>query len=120
MEIRTLKSDERPALKSLLDAWKLAEGWTAGDRFHRQTQFDPRYSDDNVWVAIEDGNLSSALTIFPRHLRILGHSVPSAGIGNVVTEGSDRGRLVEAELVRRACDAMLERGIELAVSFPSA
>jgi GNAT superfamily N-acetyltransferase len=120
MEIRTLKYNERTTTASLLDGWRLAEGWTAGDRFRRQILFDPGYADENVWIAVEDGEISGLLTIFPRHLRILGHSVPTGGIGNVLTATSLRGKGVATRLVERACEAMRERGLELAILFPGA
>jgi len=118
MEIRTLSHFELPAVASLLDGWRLAEGWSAGDRFRRQTEFDPQFSDENVWVAVEQGEIVGALTIFPRQLKILGHSVPTGGVGNLFTAQAARGRGVVTELVERVCVAMRERGLELAVIFP--
>ena len=41
MEIRTLAAQERMKVADLLDGWDLAEGWTAGDRFRQQVEFDP-------------------------------------------------------------------------------
>ena len=43
MEIRTLDAQERIALATMLDAWPLAEGWSAGDRFRKQVEADPEY-----------------------------------------------------------------------------
>ena len=120
MEIRTLKYDERTTAASLLDEWRLAEGWTAGDRFRRQILFDPGYADENVWVATEGGKISGLLTIFPRHLRILGHSVPTGGIGNILTANFLRGKGIATTLMESACEAMRDRGLELAILFPGA
>ncbi len=118
MEIRTLTSPELSAVASLLDGWRLAEGWSAGDRFRRQTAFEPQFSDENVWVAVEQGEIVGILTIFPRRLKILGHSVPTGGVGNLFTAEPVRGRGVATELLERACVAMRARGLELAVLFP--
>jgi GNAT superfamily N-acetyltransferase len=118
MEIRTLNARERADVARLLDGWSLAEGWSAGDRFRRQTEFDPRYSDDNVWVAVEKGEFRSVLTIFPRHLKILGHAVPTGGVGNLFTSAPARGRGIATELLEHAEAAMRARGLELAVIFP--
>jgi GNAT superfamily N-acetyltransferase len=120
MEIRTLSYDERTTAASLLDEWRLTEGWTAGDRFRRQILFDPGYADENVWVAVDGGKISGLLTIFPRRLRILGHSVPTGGIGNILTASSLRGKGVATTLIERACEAMRDRGLELAILFPGA
>jgi GNAT superfamily N-acetyltransferase len=119
MEIRTIRTEERPAVGALLDDWRLAEGWTAGDRFRRQIEFDPRYADENVFVAVAAGEIISTLMIFPRRLRILGHSVPTGGIGNAWTASGHRRQGVGTKLLESACDAMRSRGLELALTFAS-
>lgn len=120
MEIRTLSSHERMDLAELLDAWPLAEGWSAGDRFRRQVEFDPSYDDENVWVAVEQGNILACLSILPRHLKILGHVIPTGGVGNLYTVPSARTKGVATELLERACEAMRARGLELGLVFPGA
>ncbi len=120
MEIRTISAHERPTVARQLDAWSLAEGWSGGDRFRRQIEFDPRFADENVWVAVEQGEIVGLLTIFPRQLKILGHSVPTGGVGNLFTVAPARGRGIATELLERACEAMRARGFELAVLFPGA
>jgi len=104
----------------LLDGWDLAEGWTAGDRFRQQVEFDPTWHDENVFVALEHDELVGVLSIVPRHLKILGHVVPTGGVGNLFTAPRLRGKGVATELLDRACDAMRARGFELAVAFPGA
>lgn len=118
MEIRTLAAQERMKLADLLDGWRLAAGWTAGDRFRQQAEFDPAWHDENVFVALEQGRLVGALTIVPRHLKILGHVVPTGGVGNFYVDPSVRRRGVATELLDRACEAMRARGLELGVVFP--
>lgn len=118
MEIRTLAAQERMKLADLLNGWRLAEGWTAGDRFRQQAEFDPTWHDENVFVALEQGRLVGALTIVPRHLKILGHVVPTGGVGNFYVDPSVRRRGVATELLDRACEAMRARGLELGVVFP--
>ena len=120
MEIRTLYARERLELARLLDEWKLASGWSAGDRFRAQMEFDPTWEDRNVFVAVEQDRLLSAVSILPRQLKILGHSIPTGGLGNLFTDAAFRGRGVATELLERACDAMRARGLELAVAFPGA
>lgn len=120
MEIRTLYARERSTLADMLDPWRLAEGWSAGDRFRAQVEFDPTWSDANVLVAVEQDRLLSAVSILPRHLKILGHSIPSGGLGNLFTDPALRGRGVATELLERACDVMRGRGLELAILFPGA
>jgi predicted N-acetyltransferase YhbS len=119
MEIRTIGTHERPAVGALLDGWQLAEGWTAGDRFRRQIDFDPRYSDENVLVAVDSGEIVGCLTIFPRQLRILGHSVPTGGVGNARTASTHRGKGVASSLLECACESMRSSGLELALAFPN-
>jgi len=118
MEIRTLDAQERIALATMLDAWPLAEGWSAGDRFRKQVEADPGYADTNVLVASDRGRLLAGVTIFPRRLRILGHEIPTGGVGNLYADPSIRGKGVATELLERACDTLRVRGFELAVGFP--
>jgi len=120
MEIRTLSSDERSAVVSLLDGWRLAEGWTAGDRLRRQMEFDPGFTPDNVWIAVDDGEIKGTLTIFPRQLKILGHSVPVGGVGNFLVSDGLRGKGLGKSLMESACESMRERGLELALLFAAA
>ncbi len=118
MEIRTLKAQERSMVAGMLDAWPLADGWTAGDRFRKQIENDPTWSDENVFVAVENDRILGAVSILPRHLKILGHSIPTGGLGNLFSDPAMRGHGIASELLERACDAMRARGLELAVLFP--
>ena len=120
MEIRTLNAQERLTVAGLLDGWRLSEGWTAGDRFRKQVEFDPTWSDENVFVAVEQDRILSVVSILPRHLKILGHSIPTGGLGNLYTDPEMRSHGIATELLERACDAMRSRGLELAVLFPGA
>lgn len=101
----------------MLDAWQLEEGWTAGDRFRNQVEFDPTWSAENVFVVVEQDQILSVVSILPRHLKILGHSIPSGGLGNLYTDPAMRRRGIATELIDRACDAMRSRGFELALLF---
>jgi GNAT superfamily N-acetyltransferase len=118
MEIRTLKAQEPATLASMLDGWHLAEGWTAGDRFRQYMDFDPRWSAENVFVAVERDRILGAVSILPRHLKILGHNIPTGGLTNLFTDPESRGRGIATELLERVCDEMRSRGLELAVIFP--
>lgn len=120
MEIRTLTAQERMKVAALLDGWRLAEGWSAGDRFRQQAEWDPTWHDENVFVAYEQSRIVATATIVPRHLKILGHVVPTGGIGNLYTDPSLRERGIATEVLDRACEAMRARGVELAVAFPGA
>jgi len=120
MEIRTLTPQEPKALAEMLDGWHLAEGWTAGDRFRQQMEFDPSWSSENVFVATERDRILAAVSILPRHLKILGHNIPTGGLSNLYTDPESRGRGIATELLERVCDEMRSRGFELAVIFPGA
>ena len=120
MEIRTLAAQERLKLADLLDDWRLAEGWTAGDRFRYQVEYDPSWSDENVFVALEGGRLLGGVSIVPRELRVLGHAIPTGGLSNLFTMPSLRGRGLATDLIERAADALRRRGFELAIAFPGA
>lgn len=117
MEIRTLKSHERDALLDLLDGWSLPDGWQGRDFFRRYIEIDPTYEDRNVWVAERDGRLVSCVQIFPRRLRVLGHAVPTGGIGSVFTAESERQGGVAGRVLERASEAMIDRGMELSILF---
>jgi GNAT superfamily N-acetyltransferase len=102
----------------MLDGWRLAEGWTAGDRFRTQVEYDPTWSDENVCVATEQDRILAVVSIVPRHLKILGHNIPTGGLGNLYTDPDVRSRGIATELIDRACDVMRSRGLELAMLFP--
>ncbi len=104
----------------LLDGWRLAEGWTAGDRFRQQVEHDPTWHDENVFLALEGDRVVGTLTTLPRHLQILGHVVPAGGISNLYTEPGARGRGIATELLEHAGAEMRARGLELALAFPGA
>jgi len=118
MEIRTLGARERMSVAGLLDGWRLAEGWTAGDRFRHQVESDPTWRDENVFVALEGDRPIATLTALPRHLRILGHVVPTGGISNLYTEPARRRHGVATALLEHATAELRARGLELALAFP--
>jgi predicted N-acetyltransferase YhbS len=117
MEIRTLRSQEREALLELLDGWELPDGWRGRDFFRRYLEVDPSYTDDNVWVAEEEGSLISCVQIFPRRLRVLGHPVPAGGIGSVYTAPERREEGLAGAILDRCVAAMKQRGMELSLLF---
>jgi len=120
MEIRTLYARERLGLAAMLDAWPLAEGWSAGDRLRALIEYEPSWSDENVFVAIEQDRIVSTVTILPRPIRILGHTIPAGGLAGLYTDPAFRRRGIASALLERACDAMRGRGLELALVFPAA
>jgi predicted N-acetyltransferase YhbS len=120
MEIRTLKAQEQLTVAAMLDGWRLAEGWNAGDRFRKQVEFDPTWSNENVFVAVEKDRILAVVSIIPRNLRILGHRIPAGGLGNLYTDSAMRRRGIATELLECACNAMRSRGLELGMLFPGA
>ena len=120
MEIRTLTAQERTKVAALLDGWRVTGGWSAGDRFRQQAEWDPTWHDENVFIVLEQDRVVATATIVPRALKILGHVIPIGGIGNLYTEPSFRERGIATEVMDRACDAMRARGLELAVAFTGA
>ena len=50
------------SVAEMLDEWRLAEGWSAGDRFRQQAEFDPTWQDENVFVAVEHDSAIVELT----------------------------------------------------------
>jgi GNAT superfamily N-acetyltransferase len=117
MEIRTLHPQEREALLDLLDGWPLADGWRGRDFFRRYLEDDSRYADEDVWVALDAGNLVSCLQIFPRRIHVLEHSVPAGGIGSVFTRPERRRSGLARQLLERAARDMTERGMEISLLF---
>ncbi len=117
MEVRTLHPGERDALLALLDGWDVGDGWRGRDFFRRYLEDDASYADENVWVAVESGELLSCVQIFPRRLRVGGVAVPTGGIGSVYTRADRRGRGLGRRVLGRSVAAMTERGMELALLF---
>jgi predicted N-acetyltransferase YhbS len=119
MEIRTLGTGDHDAWLDLLDGWQIPDGWQGRDFFRRFIDHDPTWADENVWVASENGELVSAVQIFPRELRVLDHAVPTGGIGSVYTHDARRNQGIAGALLERALVDMRERGMELSLLFAS-
>lgn len=117
MEIRTLDAGERDTWLDLLSGWDLPDGWAGHDFFGRWIELDPTWQDENVWVAEEGGQLLSAVQIFPREIRVLGHAVPTGGIGSVYTRESYRRGGIAGAVLDEAVVAMRDRGMELSLLF---
>jgi len=119
MEIRTLEAGEVEAVLQMLSAWDVPSGWRSPDAFRRQMQLDPTFQEHNVWVAVDRGEVVACAQIHPRRLRILGHAIPTGGLGPLYTRPGFRGRGVATTLVERAATAMRERGMELSLVLSS-
>lgn len=117
MEIRTLEAGEVEAVLRLLSGWDAPNGWRGPEAFRRQMQLDPEFREHNVWVAVDRGEVVATVQIHPRRLRILGHGIPTGGIGPLFTRRDFRGRGIASNLVERAATAMRERGMELSLVF---
>jgi len=117
MEVRTLEPGERETLLDLLDGWDLPDGWRGRDFFRRYVEVDPTFEDRNVWIAVKDGRPVSCVQIFPRRLRVLGHAVPTGGIGSVFTAADHRRQGLAGRLLEQAVASMRERGMELSLLF---
>lgn len=115
MQIRTLKNSEQGQLLDLLDQWDLPDGWRGRNYFRRYRDFDPTYRDDNVWVAAEGDRLLACAQIFDRRIRVLGHAIPTGGLGTVFTAPDHRGERLASLLVEAAVDGMVERGMEISL-----
>ena len=108
---------ERDAWLALLNGWGMPDGWTGRDFFARWIALDPTWRDDNVWVAEDAGRLVSAVQIFPRELRVLGHAVPTGGIGSVYTREEHRRSGIAGSILDAVVVSMRERGMELSLLF---
>ena len=117
MEISTLAAGERPALLDLLDLWPQPDGWSGPGFFRRYVEDDPSFVDQNYWVARDGGAPVACVQIFPRRIRLLGHSVPMGGIGSVFTHPDHRRKGLATDLLGRAAAAMREAGMELSLLF---
>ncbi len=117
MQVRSLQIDEHERLLELLDGWKLPDGWRGRDFFRRYLDLDPTFHRENVVVVEEAGELIACVQIFPRRLRLQGHSVPCGGIGSVFTRADRRRAGRASALLERAAALMVERGMELSLLF---
>ncbi|MBW2235656.1 MAG: GNAT family N-acetyltransferase [Deltaproteobacteria bacterium] len=117
MEIRTLKAGERGQVLDLLDCWELPDGWRGRDFFRRYMEQDPSFRDENFWVAEERERLVCCVQIFPRAVRVGTGAVPMGGIGSVFTHPDARSSGTASAVLRRAEEAMRERGMSLGMLF---
>jgi GNAT superfamily N-acetyltransferase len=117
MELRTLRRDETAAWLDLLDGYELADGWRGRELFARPLEGDPRFDPKQVWVAAEGGELIATVQLFPRRMRLLGHSVPCGGIGSVFTRSERRGQGIAVHLLDRAVEELRGAAVELALAF---
>jgi GNAT superfamily N-acetyltransferase len=115
MEIRTLKESERERVLDLLDQWELQDGWHGRNYFRRHMDYDPSYRDENIWVVAEGDALLSCVQIYPRRIRVLGHAIPTGGLGTLFTDPEHRGRRYASLLIEAAVDAMVEQGMEISL-----
>jgi GNAT superfamily N-acetyltransferase len=117
VKLRTLARGEREAALELLDGWAMPDGWRGRDFFRRYLEDDPRFRDEDLWVAEEAGELVSCVQIFPRRLRVAGGEVALGGIGSVFTRADRRQSGAASALLARAVEAMRERGMALSLLF---
>ena len=71
MEIRTLYARERLGLAAMLDAWPLAEGWSAGDRLRALIEYEPSWSDDSTgegYVHPKWGSIGNGRYVKPENI----------------------------------------------------
>jgi GNAT superfamily N-acetyltransferase len=115
MEIRTLEESERDRLLDLLDEWELQDGWRGRNYFRRPMDYDPSYRDQNVWVAAEGKELLACVQIYPRRIRVLGHAIPTGGLGTLFTASRHRGRGLASSLIDAAVAAMVAQGMEISL-----
>ena len=115
MEIRTLKPLEKDPLLDLLDSWDLPDGWRGRHYFRRYMSYDPSYRDENIWVAAEGDQLLACAQIFPRRIRVLGHPIPSGGLGTLFTAPEHRGKRLASQLLEAAVDSMIAQGMEISL-----
>lgn len=117
MDIRTLEPGEVEAVLRLLAGWDAPGGWRTPEGFRLQMQGAPGFQEHDVWVAVERGEVVACAQIHPRRLRVLGHAIPTGGLGPVFTRRDQRGGGVATALVERAAAAMRARGMELSLLF---
>ncbi|MCH7600262.1 MAG: GNAT family N-acetyltransferase [Myxococcales bacterium] len=115
MEIRTLEKSERDRVLGLLDQWELQDGWRGRNYFRRHMDYDPGYRDQNIWVAAEGEELLACVQIYPRRVRVLGHGIPTGGLGTLFTAPEHRGKRLASMLIEAAVNAMIEQGMEISL-----
>jgi GNAT superfamily N-acetyltransferase len=115
MHLRELEPGEEPLLLDLLDGWPFRDGRLGREVFRRYLEDDPAYQPANVLVAEHARRLVSGVQIFPRTLRTARGEASCGGIGSVFTAPEHRHRGIASELLRRAIQAMEERGMALSL-----
>jgi predicted N-acetyltransferase YhbS len=117
-EIRRLQMHERERLLDLLDGWPFEDGWRGRDFFGRYLEGD-RFSERDVWVADEGGELVSCAQIFPRPVRARGASLAMGGIGSVFTRPDRRRAGLAGRVLAAVIEDMTARGMEISMLIAS-
>jgi predicted N-acetyltransferase YhbS len=112
--VRTIETHERDEVLDLLAHWLDDRGF-----FARYFRHDPSFRDDLCFVAEDSGHIVSTLQVFRKRVRFGAAALEVAGVGNVYTADSHRGRGLASELLERAVAAMPEHGFDLSLLFAS-
>ncbi|WP_252314696.1 enhanced intracellular survival protein Eis [Sinobaca sp. H24] len=73
---------------------------------------------ENTWVAVENKEIASKLTIFPSEIYIAGEVMKMGGISGVATWPEKRRSGLVRELLRAAMKDVKERGCEVSLLYP--
>jgi len=114
MEIRTLRESERASLTELLAGHVLPDGRPAADPFQSEGE---READVDVLVTLDGSEVIATLNVRWLRLRVLGHAVPTGGLGGLFVREDRRRRGVGKALLEHAVAAMRARGFELSLLF---
>lgn len=113
IRFRTIEAGERETVLDLLAEW---DGESRA-HFARYFAHDPTFRDDLCFVAEDEGRLVATLQVCRKHVRF-GHAVLDvAGVANVFTTESHRGRAISTQLLENALAAMAAQGFDASLLF---
>jgi predicted acetyltransferase len=87
---------------------------TDEERRARLTDMNP----EDTWIAEEDGEILSKVTVLPLHAHLYGLPVPSGGVSGVATWPEHRRKGIIALMLKHALEDMKEKGQLLSMLYP--
>jgi predicted N-acetyltransferase YhbS len=120
VEFRRLRPEElEDWFTHLVSVFALGSSKGGREYFLRHWENDPWKNLEDIFVAVEAGQILSTVRIMPRRIFLAGEEVTMGGIGEVSTKLEWRGTGLSSRLLQMAVEEMERRGIQFSMLFAS-